>query len=67
MKKNIRHYTIKLLEENIGKTPSDINSTSVFLGQSPSTTEIEANRAFSGGSVENPHTSAEGTGLIPDL
>ena len=32
---NIRHDNIKLLEENIGKTFSDINHTNVFLGQSP--------------------------------
>ena len=32
---NIRHDTIKLLEEIIGKTFSDIHHTNVFLGQSP--------------------------------
>ena len=32
---NIRQDTIKLLEENIGKTFSDINLTNVFLGQTP--------------------------------
>ena len=32
---NIRHDTIKLLKENIGKTFFDINHTNVFLGQSP--------------------------------
>ena len=37
---NIRQDTIALLEENIGKTFSDINSTSVFLGQSPEAIEI---------------------------
>ena len=31
---NVRHDTIKLLEENIGKTFSDIHSN-VFLGESP--------------------------------
>ena len=38
---NIRHDTIKLLEENIGKTFSDINHTNVFLGQSPKAIEIK--------------------------
>ena len=38
---NIRHDTIKLLEENIGKH-SDINHTNVFLGQSPKAIEIKA-------------------------
>ena len=38
---NIRQDKIKLLEENIGKTFSDINSTNVFLGQSPKTIEGE--------------------------
>ena len=39
---NIRLDTIKLLEENIGKTFSDINHTKVFLGQSPKAREIKA-------------------------
>ena len=38
---NIRHYTIKLLEENIGKTFSDINCIIAFLGQSPKAIEIK--------------------------
>ena len=32
---NIRHDTIKLLEENIGKTFSDANHRNIFLDQSP--------------------------------
>ena len=39
---NVRQDTIKLLEENIGKTFSDINLTNVFSGQSPKATEIKA-------------------------
>ena len=39
---NIRQDTIKLLEENIGKTFSDIHLTNVFSGQSPKATEIKA-------------------------
>jgi len=39
---NIRQDTIKLLEENIGKTFSDINLTNDFSGQSPKETEIKA-------------------------
>ena len=38
---NIVQDTIKLLEENIGKTFCDINSKSVFLGQSPNAIEIQ--------------------------
>ena len=38
---NIRHSTIKLLEENIGKTFSGINCTNVFLGHSPKAIEIK--------------------------
>ena len=37
---NIRQDTIKLLEENIGKTFSDINLMNIFSGQSPKETEI---------------------------
>ena len=39
---NIRHDTTKLLEENIGKTFSDINCTDVFLCQFPKAIEIKA-------------------------
>ena len=39
---NIRQDTIKLLEENIGKTFSDIYLTNIFSGQAPKTTEIKA-------------------------
>ena len=39
---NIRQDTIKLLEENIGKTFSDINLMNIFSGQSPKTTKIKA-------------------------
>ena len=38
---NIRHVTIKLLGENVGKTFSDINHNNVFLGQSPKAIEIK--------------------------
>ena len=40
--KHVRQDTIKLLEENIGKTLSDINLTNFFLGQSPKATETKA-------------------------
>ena len=39
---NIRSDIIKLLEENTGKTFSDINRTNAFLGQSTRATEIKA-------------------------
>ena len=39
---NVRHHTIKPLEENTGKTFSDINLINVFLGQSPKVIEIKA-------------------------
>ena len=38
---NIRPDTIKLPEERIGETFSDINCTNVFLGQSPKAIEIK--------------------------
>ena len=38
---NIKYDTIKLPEDIIGKTFSDINHTNVFLGQSPKATEIK--------------------------
>ena len=38
---NIRQDTIQLLEENIGKTFSDINLMNIFSGQSPKATEIK--------------------------
>ena len=41
---NVRQDTIKLLEENIGKTFSDIILTNVFSGQSPKAIEIKAKR-----------------------
>ena len=39
---NIRHDTIKLLEENIGKKFSDRNHSNGFLGKSPKAKEINA-------------------------
>ena len=39
---NARHDTIKLLEENINKSFSNINHTSVSLGQSPKAIEIKS-------------------------
>ena len=39
---NIGQDTIKVLEENIGKTFSNINHTNVFLGLTPKAIEIKA-------------------------
>ena len=39
---NIRQDSNNLLEENIGKTFSDINLMNIFSGQSPKATEIKA-------------------------
>ena len=38
---NIRQNTIKLLEENVSKTLSDMNHTIAFLGQSSKAIEIK--------------------------
>ena len=37
---NVRHVTIKLLEENIGRILFDINHSNIFLDQSPKAKEI---------------------------
>ena len=42
LKDYLRQDTIKLLEENTGKTFSDINLMNIFSGQSPKATEIRA-------------------------
>ena len=39
--KDLKHDTIKFLEENISKMCSDINHTCVFLHQSPKAIEIK--------------------------
>ena len=39
---NVRLDTIKLLEENIGRTLFDINHSNIFLDQSPKAKEIKA-------------------------
>ena len=39
---NVRPETIKLLEENIGKTLSDILHSNIFLNQTPRIVEIKA-------------------------
>jgi len=39
---NVRYDTIQFLEENIGKTFSDINHSNIFLGQFPKAKEIKA-------------------------
>ena len=38
---NVRPETIKLLEENIGRTLNDINQSKILYGQSPRVTEIK--------------------------
>ena len=39
---NVRPETIKLLEENIGKTLDDINQSKIFYDPPPRVTEIKA-------------------------
>ena len=39
---NVRPDTIKLLEKNIGRTPSDINHSNIFFDPSPRIMEIKA-------------------------
>ena len=41
---NIRPETIKLLDENIGKTLSDINHSRIFYDPNPRVLEIKAKR-----------------------
>ena len=38
---NVRPETIKLLEENIGRTPNDINQSKIFCDPSPRIMEIK--------------------------
>ena len=39
---NVRSETIKLLEDNTGRTLFDINRSNIFLGQLPKPKEIKA-------------------------
>ena len=39
---NVRTETIKLLEENVGRTPSDINHSRILYDPPPRVTEIKA-------------------------
>ena len=49
---NVRQDTIKLLEENIGKTISDINLMNIFSSQSPKATEISKNKLMGPNQME---------------
>ena len=57
---------MKLIEDNPGKTFSDINHTNVFLGQSPKAIEIKnKNRSSHRGAAEtNPTRNHEVVGLV---
>ena len=44
---NIRPETIKVLEENIGKTLSDINCSNIFLDPSPKEKKAKINKCDS--------------------
>ena len=66
----ISHDTIKLLEENIGKTFSDINSSNIFSNQSPRAKEIKAKinkwEDFPGGPVvKTLRSRCRGPGFDP--
>ena len=39
---NVRPETIKLLEENIGRTLNDINQSTIFYDPTPRVTEIKS-------------------------
>ena len=41
---NVKHNTIKFLEENLGKTFLDINHSNIFLDQAPKAKEIKAKK-----------------------
>ena len=58
---NIRQDTIKLLEENIGKTFSEVNCTSVFLDQSPKAIEINSSGWSGHGPGESWGNSNDGS------
>ena len=56
------------VEENIGKTFSDINCTTVFLGQSPKTIEIKA-KINKWGLIKLPsfYTASEARSVVSDF
>ena len=56
---NVRPETIKLLEENIGKTLSDINHSRILYDPPPSIMEIKAKRTLIDGEIYRVHGSEE--------